>query len=73
MPVKKVKTGHLVSDAHAFDAPIRQESGNSTQSASSMINSDDESDQNEEMPPESCTVNSANLKLVYDVEYQPPE
>ena len=33
---------------------------------------DDESDREGELPPESSTVSSANLKLVYDVEYRAP-
>ena len=34
---------------------------------------DDESDQNGKLAPESSTVSSANLKLVYDVEYRAPD
>ena len=47
----------------------------SIQSAGSTItlSSDNESDRDDELVPESSTVSSVNLKLVYDVEYQPPE
>lgn len=35
--------------------------------------SSDESDQDSELLPDSYTVNSINLKLVFDVEYKAPE
>lgn len=50
------------------------ESRNPLRGASQMITarSDDESVQ-DELPTQSSTVSSANLKLVYDVEYIAPE
>ena len=43
-------------------------------SAISMVtlSSDDESDQEDGLSPHSSAASSSNLKVVYDVEYQPP-
>ena len=59
---KKVKTEHLVPDAevYTFGDPIKGSQ------------SPDESEQVGELLQDSNTVSSANLKLVYDVEYQEP-
>ena len=62
MSTKKVKTEHLVpeSEVYAFDDLIRGSQ------------SSDDSEQVGELSPQSITVRSANLKLVYDVEYRAP-
>lgn len=76
-----------IDSASAFDAPINvsqqtikrePDSGDQISNDVDMANgvtlsSDEESDQvDDELPPQSSTF-SANLKLVYDVEYMAPE